>query len=334
MKKIIFLFVLFIVSVSIQAQNISVKSFKVLPMDQTARITHPVIDQNGEKCALIKVVTTQQGMFFEGGMLGIMKRLWKNGEYWVYIPHGAKKITIKHDHLGVLRNYIYPEAITEATVYEMVLTSGKVKTIVEQAEIESLWLMVTSDPTDAELYIDNTYVGQTPFQKKLKKQKYNYRLSKEKYKPGAGILDLRNVTDKKLLGATLKPDFGSLRITTTPENGAEVFLDGNSTGQTTPCTLQEVTTGDHRIRLRRDWYQPKVEALEIKAGEAKELNIELVPSYGELKITTDPKATIYIDNQRKGFGEYSCRLSPGVYSIKAQKDKHRDAEQSIEIAFR
>ncbi|MBC8315696.1 MAG: PEGA domain-containing protein [Bacteroidetes bacterium] len=321
-------FILFTSSLNAQ---IAVESFRVLPTDQTARITDPVVDQNGEKCALIKVVSTMQGLLFEGGMLGIMKREWKNGEYWVYVPHGTKRITIKHDQLGVLRNYIYPEAISEATVYEMALTTGTVVTTIVAPEIEGVWLMVTSDPTGADLYIDDTYVGQTPFQKKLKKQRCNYRLSKAKYQPNAGVVDLSNTEDKKQLDLTLKPDFGSVYIATEPESGAEVIFDNRSTGKTTPCTLNEVESGTHRITLRKEWYEPVVKEFTLAAEEEKNLTVNLVPSFGEITITTDPKADIFIDNQKKNYGQHTCRLSPGIYSIKAQKAKHNDEEQSIEI---
>ena len=329
-KSLVFIVVIFLSSLNLSAQ-IAVKSFRVLPTDQTARITDPVVDQNGEKCALIRIVATESGFNYEAGMLGIMKTIKKTGEYWIYVPHGSKKITILHNQLGVLRNYIYPEAINEATVYEMVLTTGTVVTSIVAPKIESVWLMVNSTPSGADLYIDDTYVGQTPFQKKLKKQRYNYRLSKAKYQPNAGVVDLANITDKKQLDLTLKPDFGSVYITSEPESGAEVILDNISTGKTTPCTLNEVESGTHRITLRKEWYEPIVKEFTLAAEEAKTLTVNLVPSFGELTITTDPEADIYIDNQKKTYGQHTCRLSPGIYSIKAQKAKHHDDGQSIEI---
>jgi hypothetical protein len=172
-KTFLFLFIFVLFAFKLSAQ-IAVQSFRVLQSDQTARIIDPVIDQNGEKCALIKVVSTETGFAWEGGMLGIVKVEKQLGEFWVYLPHGAKRLTIKHEHLGVLRDYVYPEAIHEAMVYEMVLTTDKVRTIVEKAEIESVWLMVESNPSGADLYIDDVYQGQCPFQKKLKKTKIQF----------------------------------------------------------------------------------------------------------------------------------------------------------------
>jgi len=81
LKKIILTITLLLFSIWAIAQNIDVKSFRVLLNDQSARVYNPVTDQNGEKCALIKVVTTQQGFVWEGGALGITIVENKTGEY-------------------------------------------------------------------------------------------------------------------------------------------------------------------------------------------------------------------------------------------------------------
>ena len=60
----------------VAAQSLSVTDFKPLPNDLTANMAGTQVkDQNGEVAALIKVVTTQTGFTFEGGMAGIVKTL-------------------------------------------------------------------------------------------------------------------------------------------------------------------------------------------------------------------------------------------------------------------
>ena len=59
---------------TLNAQNISVKSFRLLETDLTANLEGTKeIDQNGETAALIKVITTETGFVFDVGMLGIVK---------------------------------------------------------------------------------------------------------------------------------------------------------------------------------------------------------------------------------------------------------------------
>ena len=89
-KIIIFLSLLFVV-IDVSSQTIAVKSFRKLETDQEARIASPKIDQNGKKCAIIKVVTTQTGFVFDFGMIGnAIATEQKTGELWVWVPAGAR----------------------------------------------------------------------------------------------------------------------------------------------------------------------------------------------------------------------------------------------------
>ena len=65
-------------------------------------------DQNGEVAALIRVVTPEKGFVFDGGMMGIVGTKQDVGEILVYVPHGIQKITVKHEQLGILRDYYFP----------------------------------------------------------------------------------------------------------------------------------------------------------------------------------------------------------------------------------
>mgnify|MGYP007068969618 CR=1 FL=1 len=84
---------LFFVATATKAQNkIQVTSFNRMETDVTARITAPQRDQNGEVCALIRIVTTEKDLMFEPDALGIVSRENKPGEIWLYIPRGARRI--------------------------------------------------------------------------------------------------------------------------------------------------------------------------------------------------------------------------------------------------
>ena len=140
-KKILLLTAILSLVFSANAQQISVKSFRALPNDMDARQNFPEKDQNGDVCAIIKVVTTEKGFTFDIGTLGITKTEQKASEIWVYLPHGAKRISIFHENLGQLRDYFFPEVILEGVSYELALTTDKVLTTIVAAEIISQWLI-------------------------------------------------------------------------------------------------------------------------------------------------------------------------------------------------
>ena len=132
-RILITLFISLASSVCLLSQTLSVASFKPLTNDLTANIAgSQEKDQNGDIAALIKVVTSQTGFSFEGGMAGIVKTRQEVGEIWVYVPHGIKKFTIKHPQLGMVRDYYFPCAIEAARTYELVLTSGEIQTTIKQ----------------------------------------------------------------------------------------------------------------------------------------------------------------------------------------------------------
>jgi len=84
MKKIFIFWILAIfVSVNLSAE-ITVKSFTKLETDLTAKTFASKKDQNGDVCAIIKVVTTQKGFSWDPDALGIVSIVPKSSEYWLY----------------------------------------------------------------------------------------------------------------------------------------------------------------------------------------------------------------------------------------------------------
>ena len=325
------LFILFtLLPMFVGSQNIAVKSFKKASNDMTARVTHPLTDQNGEKCALIKMVTTEKGFVFEGDMMGITKTEYKTGEYWIYLPNGARRITIKHNQLGILRNYVYPIPIKEAMVYIMELTTGKVVTTVVNAEIPMQWLALGSTPDGADLYLNDKLVGTTPFSKKLQVGEYRYRLEKYMYHNAAGIVNITK--DKKVVqNIEMKPNFGYAKISTTPENGAKIEIDGKPLNGVTPFTTDRLLSGKHVVKVKMPMYSTKTVDLEITNGQTKDLVIPLDANFAEVTIETTPGADIYVDDEYKSTGTYTGRLMEGLHSISAKKSKYRTDKTQLQF---
>ena len=94
MKKLLLL-ALIAVSQSVWADGISVLGFRLLETDLTANTRGTEKrDQNGDKAALIKIVTPERGFLFNGGSLGIVGTEEKAAEIWLYVSPRAQKLTI------------------------------------------------------------------------------------------------------------------------------------------------------------------------------------------------------------------------------------------------
>jgi formylglycine-generating enzyme required for sulfatase activity len=332
MTRPVFLTLLLILCGSPLFSQIAVKSFDLLPNDLDARAHYPREDKNGEKAALIKVVTTERGFEFEAGTIGIVATEQKTAEIWLYVPRGSKTLTIKHPQLGVLRGYNYPVSIEAGTVYEMTLVSGRVEMVVKPAETETQWLIISSEPTGADLYLNDQASGKTPYQNELPVGRYTWRLTKELYLNEAGVVELTAGSEKKKVNVVLKPDFGTLKITSSPESGAAVSLNGIATGKVTPCDLERVPSGNHTLTVTRDMYETATQRFTLTAGETKPVAFTLNPTFAEVALTTNPVADIYINGEFKANATWKGRLNPGVYTFEARLDKHTPATEKRSVA--
>ncbi|MCM1141113.1 MAG: DUF1566 domain-containing protein [Muribaculum sp.] len=78
-------------------QSVIAQDFTVQGVEETRDLSvsiKPRLDQNGLKCALVKVQCPLEDVVFEGNVIGESE--FKAGEYWVYLSPGSKMLRIKH----------------------------------------------------------------------------------------------------------------------------------------------------------------------------------------------------------------------------------------------
>jgi hypothetical protein len=327
----LFTTILIILAAASSYSQISVASFDRIDNDLTARVDAPVRDQNGDVCALIKIETNQTGFTFEAAGLGIMKTERKTGEYWVYIPWGSRRLTIKHDQLGILRDYVYPESIEKATVYVMKLTTARVTTIVEEPKISTEWVVIKSEPEGAQVFINDRPVGRTPYSHEFNLGRYNYRVEMPMYHSEAGVFTLSADAGRHNIDLTLKPAFGSIKVSSEPESGANILINGDPTGQKTPFTLENIRSGTHTITIKKDMYYDAYQEIVVEDSKTAQVNLKMNPAYGVLNIYTSPEADIFINTQKEGHGTHTARKLTGFYTVEARKDKHTPDSKRIEV---
>jgi uncharacterized protein (TIGR02145 family) len=335
MKKYNFLFLFLLLTIQLQAQNISVKSFRLLENDLDARVNYPKLDQNGDKCAIIKVVTTEDGFTWDGDALGITTVVKKQAEYWLYVPRGAKRITISHSKLGLLRNYAYTIPIEESTVYELVLVTGKVITTVQENEIESQWLIINTEPAGADVYINDLPAGKTPYQNELPIGKYTWRLQKELYLNESGFLELTDSVKQKM-DIKFKPNYGTLNIVSEPEVNANVYINGMAIGKTTPCKVEQIPSGEKTIKLIKDLYEFIDKQVILTPESNQQLAFTAKPSFGTINISTTPESNAFVSLDGQSLNKTTpCSkeyVPLGEHTISVSLDMYETTSQNINLA--
>lgn len=331
MKRTIIILLVNLFCVLLQAQTINVKSFRMLDNDLTANTNGTYeLDQNGEKAALIKVVTNQTGFSFDCGSLGVVKTMQKPSEIWVYVPRGVRRITISHPTLGVLRDYDFPVSVEGARTYEMVLTTDQVETIVKH-DVGGQYLIMNVSPTSAIVNIDGVEVPVEDgvVTKLITYGKHNYSVSDPYYKEEQGVINMGK--EKQTLNISLTPNYGLLFISTTPDHGASVYIDDNlSPAGTTPFQTSKLRKGNHNLRIKLALYETKDTTINVADGKS-DVVIPMSPLYGTVEVTAPGGCHIYINDEDKGSNLFKGRLTEGLYKIEARKDSYRPYETSMQI---
>lgn len=314
-----------------QAQNLDVSSFRVLENDMDARIHHVKNDMNGKKAAIIKIETTEHGFGFDVGSLGVVATEQKAGEIWVYVPGNVKKITISHPTLGVKRDYFFQIPVLEGTVYALTLTSAKVRTVVDEDAGGQYWVLNVT-PKDATVTIDNgtpEILNNGVLQKLLKYGRHTYSVSAPMYEPTGGTIEIGRA--KVEASVALRPAFGYLRVTSTPESQADVYIDGARVGET-PLVSERLSKGRHVLRVVRPLFEPVEQPVMVPPGaDTLACPVSLSPNFAEIKVIASNDVMIYINDVYKGKGIWSGRLSEGFYKIEGRKDCHRTVLRSIDV---
>ena len=158
-------------------------------------------------------------------------------------------------------------------------------------------LRVTSLPAKARVYVNNIFQGEAPVEiKDLPAGVRRVRVELPGFDPEA-----RDVTLTR--GSTTTEEFrltantGRIELTTEPA-GAQIYLDGRVRGQTTtgpneattisdPLAIEEVSAGEHELRVVRKGYFDKIEKITVERGRTATPHIALarrfIPDY---EITT------------------------------------------------
>jgi len=117
-------------------------------------------------------------------------------------------------------------------------------------------LYVSTRPAGADIFINgDKQAGQTPATLPLAAGSYNLVLRLEGYEPYVGQIQIKDSV-QTALDQELKPRAGRVawaQVDTTPA-GAEILVDGISTGQFSPARVQ-IPSGTHTIGLRLKGYE-------------------------------------------------------------------------------
>lgn len=94
---------------------------------------------------------------------------------------------------------------------------------------------------------------------------------------------------------------GLLTVTTTPEDGATVSLNGQLMEQLTPYYNDMIPAGKYEITVSKAGYKPTTRNVEIEPDKNTELTIDMEYLYGKMTVVSEPdSANVLIDGKKYG----------------------------------
>ena len=315
--------------IDIHAQKLNVESFVAKSNDITAR-TQPRKDINGNDCALIKVRLAAGNASFSGNVVGNVA--YDKSEYFVYMPHGSKRLTIKLEGylpLDVNFEEFGINTLEGKTVYVMTIAGVTGTQQLEAPKTKTGWIILDSEPSGASVYINDEFVGNTPLNNyKQAYGTYQYRLEHPNYHSSSGSINLNagRYEDKIIM----KPAFGSVAIKSSVV-GAEVLLDGKTTGKKAPCTLSEVASGRHTITLRLNKYAPQQQEVTVEDGQTAQVSVSMDARFASVTINSLQGAQIYCNGKVIGTGRCTEDMMEGYYDLEARLAHHKPVTKQIQV---
>lgn len=198
-------------------------------------------------------------------------------------------------------------------------------------------LKISSTPSGASIYLNNTYIGKTPKVEKLTKGEYDLKLMLKGYRTYARKVHVTKKQDTPI-DAELLEQRGKMEIRTNPPK-ATVYIDGVKLGQVTPLIIEK-PPGEYELKIVKDQYYVDQRSVMIKDDMTVTVEVDLVPQIGKLIINSEPsEAKVYIDGKYIGVTPLTHDKPVGKYRVILKREGFRDhigeavvaADEALEI---
>ena len=203
---------------------------------------------------------------------------------------------------------------------------------------------------EAELYLNDKFVGYTPIQLFVPTGAYNYKLIKPGYLPPppppqplmVGIANVQYALKFSLnVNLINSKTTGALSINSLPED-AEIFIDGEDRKITTPAVIPGITPGDHKYKMTLPGYVDMSGSFTMILGQSTSVfaTFTQLKDFGTLYIYPTPVlygriipyilegAKIYVDNVDTGkfLPSPITGLTKGVHTFRVTRSGVEDRE--------
>jgi hypothetical protein len=231
-----------------------------------------------------------------------------------------------------------PGGLRAALAAAVLLLCGSLAVVVwrEMQHTAHGTLVVTSEPTGAEVLVDHVRRGRTPLRlDRVEPGSHPVRVELAGHQSWDAPVEVAPGERATAVRATLLRQLGTMVVHTTPP-GAQLLLDGVDTGKVTPATLTDLRAGEkHRITVHLNGFREATQEFTVRLSSEPvnlEVPLALAPGYGLLRVSTEPEgATVLVGGAEQSRSLDGYALKAGPYDVTARMEGYLPQTSRVQV---
>lgn len=187
-------------------------------------------------------------------------------------------------------------------------------------------VFISSQPSGAEIYLNDKYLGVTPYQTELQVGDYDLKLLKDLYYPNLKRFTVVPGKTKVVPEVQLKANYAYLSVSTR-QTGTDIYLNDKYIGKA-PIEKRVISSGNYNLKIQKKYYLDYSEEIQIEDGmDIKRKNLTLKKNFGSLDIDCNNVDSVAIYLNGNLLGKTPLHLDSVICSstkIEAKKQLYRD----------
>lgn len=274
--------------------------------------------------ALLVIKTQISGLRIQSNNIIYRSELVEPGTWHVRLAPGTHRLSFQAEGFISIQERFYFNAKEVKGTHIRVIPTPERK---EEKNVG--YVVIDSEPDNAQIYLNDQFYGTTPYMGKLLTGSYRMQLLKDLYNVYEDTLVI--VTNRTLpVNVTMIPLMGTISISSQP-NKATIEIDGRPVGET-PLKYDNLELGTHKIELKLTRYEDYSREIVIDEENLhQDLNIKLIEKKSYLAVSGAPAGSqVSIDGKKKGVLPVDrVSLPYGYHNLKVSRAGFHAYEEAI-----
>ena len=236
------------------------------------------LDDNDQPFAVIKIKTEnindkqRRQLHFEGDLRTYFLCEYKIGEVWLYISYYATFLKISHPDFSSTEFY-FPFDLQPKKGYELTL-ANKTQNAQTPSKPDFNYLIIKTDQQNARIFIDDKLVGNGEVSKAFKiGETHQWAIECDLYHTESGTATI--VEDNPvIIIKDLRPAYGFIYVTSSPERGATVYIDNKKVG-VTPYKSDKLASGQHQVSVTKERFSDAEKTVTVTDGNTTDVDLNM-----------------------------------------------------------